>query len=133
MKPQSAKNKGRKLQQKVVQSILDTFPHLHPADCFSTSMGAGGEDVRMSPLCRQRVPLSIECKRHERLNVWSCLEQATTNAPEGAHPCLIFSRNRAKTYAVVEWEYLLKLVSTRGSEVPPQLAALIRAAAALLP
>ena len=41
--------------------------------------------------------------------MWSCLEQATSNTPAGATPCLIFSRNRSPTYAVVPWEVLLGL------------------------
>ena len=110
MKPQSAKSKGRRLQQKVAASILHAFPHLQEDDCFSTSMGANGEDVRMSPLARESVPPSIECKCQEKLNVWSCLEQANSNCPKDATPCLVFSRNRANTYAVVPWDFLLKLL-----------------------
>lgn len=41
--------------------------------------------------------------------MWSCLEQARSNTPAGATPCLIFSRNRSPTYAVVPWEVLLGL------------------------
>lgn len=98
------------MQQRVVASILDTFPHLGGDDVVSTSMGAGGEDVRLSPLARSAVPLSIECKCVERLNVWACIEQAARNAPNDATPCVVFSRNRASTYAVVEWDVLLSLL-----------------------
>ena len=114
MRPQSAKSKGRKLQQKVASSIRNAFPHLKDDDCFSTSMGAHGEDVRMSPLARESVPLSIECKCQEKLSIWSCLEQANTNCPDGVTPCLIFSRNRASTYAVVPWPFLLNLLASNS-------------------
>lgn len=109
MRPQSAKAKGRRLQQKVASDILEAFPHLTPDDCFSTSMGAHGEDVRMSPATRQCVPLSIECKCQERLNVFAALQQAETNCPSAATPCLVFTKNRTKTYAVVPWDTLLSL------------------------
>jgi hypothetical protein len=114
MRPQSAKSKGRKLQQKVASSIRKAFPHLKDDDCFSTSMGAQGEDVRMSPLARESVPLSIECKCQEKLSIWACLEQANTNCPDSVTPCLIFSRNRAPTYAVVPWPFLLNLLASNS-------------------
>ena len=127
MKPQSCKSKGRRLQQKVARDIMDAFPQLGDGDVVSTSMGAGGEDIRMSPLARSLVPLSIECKCVEKLNVWSCLEQAERNAPPDATPCLVFSRNRAPTYAVVPWTVLLQLFSQRPKEgLPPRLAELLK-------
>ena len=112
MKPGSAKGKGRRFQQKIAKSILDTFPHLKEDDAVSTSMGAGGEDVRLSTEARKAIPVSIECKCVEKLNVWSCLEQASRNTPDGATPCLVFSRNRSLTYAVLPWETVLSLYKT---------------------
>ena len=126
MRPQSCKNKGRRLQQRVVATILNKFPHLDSDDVVSTSMGAGGEDVRMSPLARSAVPLSIECKCVERLNVRACLEQVIRNTPEGTSPCIVFSRNHASTYAVIEWDVLLALLKrcydTGEGGVPTGLA-----------
>lgn len=135
MRPQSAKSKGRRLQQKVADSILKAFPHLKADDCFSTSMGAQGEDIRMSPLTRESVPLSIECKCQEKLNVWSCLEQANSNCPPNASPCLVFSRNRAPTYAVVQWPFLLELLvaKTKGGGMSSQLKRALKDLVRLLP
>ena len=109
MKPQSCKNKGRRFQQRIARDIIDAFPHLREDDAISTSMGAGGEDIRLSTAARKALPISIECKCQEKLNVWTCLEQARSNTPSGATPCLVFSRNRAQTYAVVPWCVLLEL------------------------
>lgn len=133
MRPQSCKSKGRRLQQRVAASITEAFPHLAPDDVVSTSMGAGGEDVRMSPVARRALPLSIECKCQERLNVWACLEQARTNAPDGATPCLVFSRNRAPTYAVVPWPLLLDLFRRVHEGTGALPAGLVEALAALGP
>ena len=109
MRPQSCKSKGRRFQQRIARDIIDAFPHLKEDDVVSTSMGAGGEDIRLSTAARGALPISIECKCQERLNVWNCLEQARSNTPAGATPCLIFSRNRSPTYAVVPWDVLLGL------------------------
>ena len=56
MKTQSAKAKGRRLQQWVVQQLIETFD-IHPEDIKSCSMGAGGEDVQMARSAREKFPL----------------------------------------------------------------------------
>lgn len=110
MKTASAKNKGRTLQKSVVEYVLKYFPSLHPDDVKSTSMGAGGEDVHLSPAARKVLPISIECKNVEKLNIWQAWLQATANAKEW-NPVLIFKRNRSKTLVVCELEYFLSLHS----------------------
>ena len=47
MKPQSAKAKGRKLQQWVRDQLIE-HRNIHPEDIESRSMGAGGEDLIMA-------------------------------------------------------------------------------------
>ena len=110
MKVSSCKNKGRRLQQKVRDDILRVFNStMKDDDVTSTSMGCGGEDLKFSPHARSIIPISIECKNQERLDLWGSLLQCSTNAPSGTTPCLIFKRNHTKTYAVVDWEHLLNL------------------------
>lgn len=133
MRPQSCKSKGRRFQQRVATSIREAFPVLGDDDVRSTSMGAQGEDIQMSPLARTLLPLSIECKCVERLNVWQCLEQAATNTPKDATPCLVFSKNRSATYAVVPWETLLALYGRGGGDaLPPKVVALVNELHALV-
>ena len=129
MRPQSCKAKGRRHQQRIAQDILEAFPHLQPDDVVSTSMGCGGEDLRLSTAARQCVPLSIEAKNQERLNVWACIEQSEKNAPAGATPCVVFKRNHSKTNAVVPWQVLLELYRCKSSDsgrLPPRLEQLLR-------
>ena len=109
MKPRSAKNKGKRLQNKVRDIILEKFDKLEPDDVRSITMGDSGEDILLSPAARRLFPFSVECKNQESLNIWSSLEQAEGNS--GKHtPLVIFKRNRSKTYAVLEFEELLKLL-----------------------
>ena len=108
MRPQSAKAKGRRLQQQFRELLIEKLG-IHPEDIENRSMGAGGEDLIMSRAARDKFPFSIECKNQEKLNVWSSLEQAESNS--GKHiPLLIFKRNRTKTYAVLEFDKLLELL-----------------------
>ena len=75
-------------------------------------MGASGEDILLSPAARKLFPFSVECKAQEKLNIWSALEQAEENS-SGHTPLLIFKRNRTKTYAVLEFDKLLELLSDK--------------------
>jgi hypothetical protein len=109
MKPRSAKNKGKRLQNKVRDLILEKFNQLEPDDVRSITMGDSGEDILLSPAARKLFPFSVECKNQESLNIWSAIEQAENNS--GNHiPLVIFKRNRTKTYAVLEFDKLLKLL-----------------------
>lgn len=110
MRTQSCKAKGRRLQQLIARDILEAFPHLEYDDVRSTSMGAHGEDVQLSPLARECVPFSFEAKNQERLSVWAAIEQCVANA--GAHePCVVLKKNHSAVYAVVRWPTLLKLLA----------------------
>ena len=53
MKTQSAKAKGRKLQQWVRTQLIEQLD-VHPEDIESRSMGAGGEDLIMARAARQK-------------------------------------------------------------------------------
>ena len=110
MKPRSAKNKGKRLQNKVRDLILEKFNQLEPDDVRSITMGDSGEDILLSPAARRLFPFSVECKNQEKLNIWSALEQAEENS--GNHtPLVIFKRNRTKTYVVLEFDKLLELLN----------------------
>ena len=110
MKPRSAKNKGKRLQNKVRDIILEKFDSLEPDDVRSITMGDSGEDILLSPAARRLFPFSVECKAQESLSIWSALQQAESNA--GKHiPLLVFKRNRSKTYAVLEFDKLLELLN----------------------
>jgi hypothetical protein len=74
---QSRKAKGRRLQQHVRDRVLETFEQLEDGDVRSTSMGASGVDVLLSPLAQKLFPFAVECKNQERLNLWESLDQAT--------------------------------------------------------
>jgi hypothetical protein len=110
MKPRSAKNKGKRLQNTIRDLILEKFDSkLEPDDVRSITMGDSGEDILLSPAARRLFPFSVECKNQEKLNIWSALEQAEENSGDHS-PLVIFKRNRSKTYAVLEFEELLQLL-----------------------
>lgn len=109
MKTQSAKAKGRKLQQKIVKFLLNTIPNLEPDDVKSTGMGQSGEDIQLSPYARKRIPWSIECKKRAKIAVYSYYDQAKTNAGK-YEPVVFIEADRKKPLAVVDAEYLISLL-----------------------
>lgn len=115
MKPQSAKAKGRRLQQQVVQDLLDVFTHLSGEDIRSTSMGASGEDIQMSMAARQSIPFSFEAKNQERVNIWSSIEQARTNTPNGIATAVVFKKNNEEPHVVIKWKTFLKLLKPENN------------------
>ena len=56
MKTQSAKAKGRRLQQWVRDQLIEQL-EVHPEDIESRSMGAGGEDLIMVRVLVQSFPI----------------------------------------------------------------------------
>jgi hypothetical protein len=105
----SRKQKGRNLQQFVVATILKHFPALKPGDVLSTSMGAQGVDIKLSPAALEVLPIAIECKAQESLNLWSAWAQCTSNTNKELNPVLIVKRARQKPLAVVDLEYYMSL------------------------
>jgi len=107
MKTQSAKAKGRKLQQWFRDQLIEKLD-IHPEDIESRSMGAGGEDLIMARAARLAFPYSIECKNQERLNVWDAYDQASENSGD-YEPIVVIKKNRRKPLVVVDAEYFVKL------------------------
>lgn len=112
MKTRSAKNKGKRLQKEVQKLLLETTHKygLMDGDIQNTIMGEAGRDIKLSPAAEKVIPFDIECKNQEKLNFWSAIQQAEDNTKEGRIPLLVFRKNNAKTYAVIELEKLLKLL-----------------------
>jgi len=109
MLSRSRKAKGRVLQNKVREILLESFEELEPDDIKTAVMGESGEDIHMSPAARRLIPLSIECKNQESLNIWKSHEQAEENC--GDHiPCVVFKRNRSKTYISLEFDKFIEIL-----------------------
>lgn len=111
MRTRSAKSKGRRLQQEMRDKILAAFPELEPDDVRSTSMGASGTDIQLSPAARKLFPYAVECKNQENISIWSALEQAENNSTDTQSPILVFKRNHSDTYVALKFEDFMKLLT----------------------
>ena len=110
MKTSSRKSKGRRLQNKIRDLLLEHYSDkLEKDDIRCAVMGESGEDLKLSPAARKLIPYSFECKNQEKLNIWDSLEQTEKNS-DGYNPVLIFKRNRSKIYVVLEISDFLELL-----------------------
>ena len=113
MKPRSAKNKGKRLQNKVRDLILEKFNKLETDDVRSITMGDSGEDILLSPAARKLFPFSVECKNQEKLNVWDAYEQAKENC-NGYEPIVVMKKNRKQPLVVIDAESFIAMCSRIG-------------------
>jgi hypothetical protein len=112
-KPKSTaakKAKGRAACDLVREALMKWAPDLRPGDIETTSSGACGEDLKLSPAAREIYNYAWEVKCQESLNIWSALEQAESHA-EGTErtPILAFKRNRTELFVALKLEDFLKL------------------------
>lgn len=128
MRPQSAKAKGRRLQQEVRDAVLDAFPQLEADDVRSTSMGASGADLLLSPAARKVFPFYAECKNVESLNIHKAISQArdgAAKAKSNAEPLVVFRKNGTQSFAAISFQLLLQLLQRIPADplAPPRVGA----------
>ena len=107
MKTQSAKAKGRKLQQWFTTLLVNALG-MDEEDMESRPMGSQGEDIIMGKLSRNKFPYSIECKNQESVNVWKAYAQAQENC-KSYEPLVVIKRNRSKPLVLVDAEHFVSL------------------------
>ena len=115
MKTQSAKAKGRRLQQ-WFRDLLVSKLGIHKEDIESRSMGAGGEYLIMARSARQKFPYSIECKNQEKINIWESYKQANENSKD-YEPVVVLKRNKHKPLVLVDAEYFVELHNRVAKEL----------------
>ena len=114
MKTQSAKSKGRRLQQWIRDLLIEKL-EIHPEDIESRSMGAGGEDLIMARAARESFPYSVECKNQEKINIWEAYKQAEDNSKD-YEPIVVLKRNNQKPLILVDAEYFVNLHNSVAKE-----------------
>ena len=111
MNAKSAKSKGRRLQDFIRDTLREIFKNqLEPDDILSRQMGGAGTDIVLSPAAKKLIIFDIEAKNQENLSVPAALRQASLNAKLDRTPFLIFTKNRGKVYAALEFEAFMKLI-----------------------
>ena len=110
-----SKNKGRKGQQQVQQLILQHFPQLEHDDCRSNPMGAGGEDILLSPAARKLIPCNIEVKWHAKIAACRFVEQAGNHGEYA--PAAFFRENNSDWYVAITADYFFELLKSKENAI----------------
>jgi hypothetical protein len=111
MKTSSAKSKGRLLQKKVRDAILETYKELTPNDVRSTSMGASGVDVLLSERAMDYFPYSVECKNRARIAVYDWWLQCACNVHPNTQPLMVIKQNHSDPLVIITLDHFMELSS----------------------
>ena len=111
MKPRSAKNKGKRLENRIGQDIADLLgvkfgPRRSVRRAFP---GERGTDIVIMPPYREEFPFSVECKNQERWNVPQYIDQARYNKLPDTHWLVVMCKNHAEPVVVMDWQVFLDL------------------------
>lgn len=114
IKTNSAKNKARKLQQLTRDKILETFPQLENDDVKSTSMGAPGVDIQLSPAAQKLFPWAIENKAYAKIAVYKFYEQATENKGN-LNPLVVMKANHKEPLVLLSLKDFMRLYENQSN------------------
>ena len=85
-------------------------------------MGAGGEDVQLSPAARELFNFNIECKNRAAIAVFKDYDQAKTHGKY--EPLVVLKQNGSKPLALVDAEFFIDLIA-KNQELTNQVGALL--------
>lgn len=121
MKPASCKAKGRALCALYKKKVLEYFPQFEDADLIVTSSGAPGEDIKHSPAVNKVLPLLIEAKNRENLNIWQAYDQAQAHGKKRPELicAVVFKKNHRDPMIAMDLEDFFDLVKRKESSEKP--------------
>jgi hypothetical protein len=110
---QSAKAKGRRLQQTIRDRLRDYAGRhgLAADDIKSTPMSVSGPDIQFSPAAKRVFNLTIECKNRESLNVTTTFLEHLAAYPDDSMKVLAHSRNNSEPLVTIRFEDFLRLLN----------------------
>jgi len=113
MKTRSAKAKGRRLQQWVMQQIAELLDmECGPDTCIaSREMGQSGTDIRLIGEAAKLFPFSVECKNQENWSVHEWVKQAKDNETAGMPWLIVAKRNHGDPVVIMDAEVFFLMVS----------------------
>ncbi len=110
---QSAKAKGRTLQQWVCQKIAHLTGYEWGKDkpIESRAMGQSGCDVRLEEEVLKQFPFSIECKWQETWSIPAWIQQAKANAKPDTNWLLVCKKRRQSPIVILDAEVFFSLMA----------------------
>lgn len=114
----SAKAKGRRGQNDLVDRLRAMHPHLDKDDVTGAIMGQTGADIVLSPAARKVIPYAFEVKSVAKATIFTNFDQACRHAaksPTTATPLVVTKLDRRKEPLVtMEWSHFETLLREAG-------------------
>ena len=109
---QSAKAKGRRLQQFVCRKLSEItgIPFKQDGDIDNRPMGQGGTDVILRGKAAKLLKYDFECKSQESWSVHEYIKQAKQNTKKGNDWVLVCKRNRETPVVILDAETFFNLI-----------------------
>jgi len=111
---QSAKAKGRRLQQWMMRKIseLTGIPCGKDELIASREMGQSGTDVRLIGKAQKMFPWAVECKYQETWSIPKWIVQAKENQKKGTNWMLVVKRNQHEPIIILDADIFFSLLQT---------------------
>lgn len=100
--------KGKRLEAKIAKRIRQKG-----LDKDAKRMPRSGAMAHLPEDVLTKLPIHIEAKNRERVQLWKWWEETTSRTFIGNDPVLVISGNHRPILAVVELDYLLDLLKDR--------------------
>lgn len=117
MKPSSCKQKGRKGQQEIRDSLLESIyipAGLEELDVRSTSMGVSGCDIQLSPAAKKVLDIEVEVKVVEALSVVSTFKKHFEKyKATAALKLLAHRRNHQEMLVTLRWADFIEILKQK--------------------
>lgn len=112
MNVRSAKAKGKRLENLVVNRIKEAF-NLGPDDIRVNIGAENGADVKLSAKAKARFPFSVECKaRNSFTTLYGFYDQARSHYPELV-PLVVLKEDRKEPLVLLNFDMFLTLINNK--------------------
>lgn len=110
----AAKRKGKRLEKKISKELQD-LTGLDEDDIKPAIGAEAGEDIKMSKIAKEKIPLSIECKTRKQFTIYKYWDQCKKNTPEGRQSCLIIRADRREPLVITSLSTLEKFIKENNN------------------
>lgn len=93
----------------MVRDKIQKALKLEKDDVRSTSMGASGVDILLSPLAQSKFPWAVECKSVAKIASYSYYEQAVDNSTDKLKPLVVMKANGKQPMVMLSLDHFMEL------------------------
>ena len=104
----ASREKGKRFERQVANAFKEAGYEAYRSQQFSGKNNDADVIVNL--------PLHVECKFVERLNIDNAMEQSIRDARENEIPIVVHKKSRKQMLVTMRWDDFLKLISSGNAE-----------------